>query len=92
MEEKVFYYSTQVVMPGYTKWFANHVICVRPDPYMRDYQAEQDGHKVQVLPTGLNRSYFDSDETRQGLRNRQRQKRYVFCTIARLAKEKNLDG
>lgn len=95
MEEKVFYYSTQVVMPGYTKWFANQCDLVfAPTPMMRDYLLEQGTDTpIQVLPTGLNRSYFDSDErVSRELRNKLGAgKPYVFCTIARLAKEKNLD-
>lgn len=65
-----------------------------PTPMMRDY-LEETGVKsrVRVLPTGLLEDSFHPDRER-ALRLRRElagEKEYLFCTIARLAKEKNLE-
>lgn len=95
MEEKFFYYSTEVATPGYTKWFANRCDMVfAPTALMKDYLLEQGTERpVEILPTGLEPDSFrpDPDKCRQIRRTYGGDKDYVFCTTARLAKEKNLD-
>lgn len=65
-----------------------------PTPSMRDYLAEiGSGASLAVLPTGIGRESFEADETEvESLRSKLLgEKKYLFCTVARLAKEKNID-
>lgn len=65
-----------------------------PTPSMRDYLAEiGSGASLAVLPTGIGRESFDADEAEvESLRRKLLgEKKYLFCTVARLAKEKNID-
>ncbi|MCM1048132.1 MAG: glycosyltransferase [Clostridiales bacterium] len=65
-----------------------------PTPSMRDYLLEIGGSvSVAVLPTGISSDNFTTAKTvvenlRQKLLGG---KKYLFCTVARLAKEKNID-
>lgn len=83
------------VMPFYLKKCMKSCDMVfAPTPLMKDY-LEEVGIKsrVRVLPTGLLGDNFHPDEERS-LRLRRElagEKEYLFCTVARLAKEKNLE-
>lgn len=80
-------------MREYTKYCD---VVLAPTPLMKDY-LEEIGcpAKVEVLPTGLMEGSYMPDEAKaKKLREEllgDSGKKYVFCTIARLAKEKNLD-
>lgn len=83
------------VMPVYlrnTLKGCNMVIA--PTPAIRDYLEDiRIGTPVEVLPTGLSGDSFHPDEDSPGhLREKLSGGRnYIFCTVARLAKEKNLE-
>ncbi|MBD5495612.1 MAG: glycosyltransferase family 4 protein [Lachnospiraceae bacterium] len=65
-----------------------------PTPSMRDYLSEiGSGTSLAVLPTGIGSESFEADGAEvESLRNELLGgKKYLFCTVARLAKEKNID-
>lgn len=65
-----------------------------PTPSMRDYLSEiGSGTSLAVLPTGIGSESFKADKGEvESLRNELLgEKKYLFCTVARLAKEKNID-
>lgn len=67
---------------------------IAPTPAIRDYLEDiQIGAPVEVLPTGLSDDSFLPDEKRaKQLRSELAgQREHLFCTVARLAKEKNLE-
>ncbi len=69
-------------------------VVVAPTPLMKSYLEEiQLKNVIRVLPTGLEReSFFPDEEKAAGLRKELLgDRRYLFCTVARLAKEKNLE-
>ena len=65
-----------------------------PTPLMKNY-LEEVGIKsrVRVLPTGLLKGSYLPDEEKAKLLRRELagEKKYLFCVVARLAKEKNLE-
>lgn len=83
------------LMPAYVKSFGKRCDMVfAPTPMMQDY-LEEIGIEapVRVVPTGLQEDSFYPDR-RRVFEIRQRlagDKKYLFCTVARLAKEKNLE-
>lgn len=83
------------IMPGYVRSYTRHCdMVIAPTPLMKEYLEQiQVGTDIRVLPTGLPEDSFHpdkqrADELRQELIG---DKKYLFCTVARLAKEKNLD-
>lgn len=67
---------------------------IAPTPAIRNYLEDiQIGAPVEVLPTGLSDDSFCPDEKRaEQLRSELAgQREHLFCTVARLAKEKNLE-
>lgn len=65
-----------------------------PTPHIRDYLREAGINlPIEILPTGLSAASFYPDQTKAaGLRTKFREGRpFLFCTVARLAKEKNLE-
>lgn len=83
------------VMPVYLRSRLKHCsLVIAPTPAIRDYlEGIQIGAPVEVLPTGLSEDSFRPEENRAAyLRERFCEGRnYLFCTVARLAKEKNLE-
>lgn len=89
--------------PAFTKnivqYYVNHYagqcdLVFAPTPSMRAYLEDKgDGSKIAVLPTGLGKESFTADEQEAGYLRELLcgEKKYLFCTVARLAKEKNLD-
>lgn len=87
-------------MPLYLKnYFRQCRLVFAPTPLVRDYlEGIQRCVPVSVLPTGLPKESFAPDE-KEAMRIRQKLlagrqetgKRYLFCTVTRLAKEKNLE-
>ena len=83
------------VMPVYLRKYAKSCDMVfAPTPLMKGY-LEEAGVKsqVRVLPTGLNPDSFhpDREKSEQLRRELAGDKQYLFCSVARLAKEKNLE-
>lgn len=82
------------IMPAYVRNYTKHCdMVIAPTPLMKEYLEQiQPNADIRVLPTGLpNDSFFP--EEKNSLRIRQElagRKKYLFCTVARLAKEKNL--
>lgn len=67
---------------------------IAPTPAIQDYLEDiQISAPVEVLPTGLSDDSFRPDEKRaEQLRSELAgQREHLFCTVARLAKEKNLE-
>lgn len=83
------------VMPFYLRKCTKSCDMVfAPTPLMREY-LEEVGIKsrVRVLPTGLLSDSYLPDEERTRLLRKELagEKKHLFCTVARLAKEKNLE-
>ena len=85
----------QNFVPTYVNYFAGHCdVIFAPTPSMQDYLEEIGTQtKLAVLPTGLGKESFETNDT-EVLRLRNELlggRKYLFCCVARLAKEKNLD-
>lgn len=83
------------LMPTYVRNCTRYCeLIIAPTPLIKDYLEEiQQEVPVQVLPTGVPEDSFNPDEI-QAAKIRQtllEDKKYLFCTVARLAKEKNLE-
>ncbi len=64
-----------------------------PTETMKEYLLQRGAEsKVKVLPTGLEDEYFNENkEGSREVRNKYiRDNKYLFCTVSRLSKEKNL--
>lgn len=89
------YEFTKKIVQYYVNNYASQCdIVFAPTPSMQAYLEEKGGGaEIAVLPTGLGKDSFAADEQEAGyLRELLRgEKKYLFCTVARLAKEKNLD-
>ncbi|MDE5933118.1 MAG: glycosyltransferase, partial [Lachnospiraceae bacterium] len=83
------------IVQNYVNYYANQCDLVfAPTLSMQAYMEEKGREtKIAVLPTGLGKESFAADEEETGyLREVLRgEKKYLFCTVARLAKEKNLE-
>lgn len=83
------------IMPAYVRSYMRHCdMVIAPTPLMKEYLEQiQPGTDVRVLPTGLPKDSFCPDEEKSAsLRKALKgNKKVLFCTVARLAKEKNLD-
>lgn len=83
------------IMPVYVRSFTRHCdMVIAPTPLMKDYLEQiESGADIRVLPTGLMKDSFcpDKERARELRRTLAGEKKYLFCTVARLAKEKNLD-
>lgn len=82
------------IMPAYVRSYTKHCdMVIAPTPLMKEYLEQiQSGVDISVLPTGLPEDSFAPEEEKS-LHIRQELsegKSYLFCTVARLAKEKNL--
>lgn len=83
------------IMPYYVNDYMSQCDMVfAPTPLMREY-LEEIGEKAPcaVLPTGLKEESFEPDgvEAAKLRKKLLAGKKYLFCTVARLAKEKNID-
>ncbi|MDO4331239.1 MAG: glycosyltransferase [Eubacteriales bacterium] len=83
------------IMPAYIRAFASKCDgVIAPTPGMKEYLNDICVETpVSVLPTGiLAEGFYPDKEKVQALRGELAgDKKYLFCTVARLAKEKNLD-
>lgn len=83
------------VVTAYTKYFCNHCnLLFAPTPGMKDYlESLEVKTPIEVLPTGISEAHFrPNGKHADQIRDKYKGNRdYLFCTVARLAKEKNLD-
>lgn len=81
------------IVLNWVKRYANSCDAVfAPSPSMKELIAGHGVHRpVKVLPTGLPESFFalDADEAARIRREHLGDKKYLFCTVTRLAEEKN---
>lgn len=82
-------------IPDYINRYAeNCELVFAPTPSMQAYlEKNAVNSRIAVLPTGLTEESFEAnDAAAAGLRRKLLgDKKYLFCTVARLAKEKNMD-
>lgn len=83
------------LIPAYIRNCTRHCdMVIAPTPLMKDYLEQiQLKSDIKVLPTGLTQdSFFPDKERAEKIRSELAgEKKYLFCTVARLAKEKNLE-
>lgn len=83
------------VTPGAINLFANRCeLIFAPTELMKEYLNEKRTKtRIQVMPTGLDSKYFiENKEKSSEMRNKYiGDKKYLFCTVSRLAKEKNIE-
>ena len=79
----------------YLRWFCERCdLLIAPTPGMQSYLDQKEfGTPVEVMPTGIPKESFCPDRERAAaLRHRYLgDADYLFCTVSRLAKEKNLE-
>ena len=84
----------QGVMPAYIRSYTKHCdMVIAPTPLIKKYlEKVQPEADIRVLPTGLSKDNFMPEEEKALCLRKTLAggKRYLFCTVARLAKEKNL--
>lgn len=93
LEREAVAWTKERLVPAHMKTFANLCdIVFAPTPAMESYLRESGViAPVEVLPTGLKCKDFESDGSEAALRNSLiGDKKYLFCTVSRLTKEKNL--
>lgn len=82
------------IIPAYIRNYTRGCdLVLAPTLLMKDYLEQiQVGTEVKVLPTGLPESSFQHDKEKAARLREQLagDKKYLFCTVARLAEEKNL--
>lgn len=82
------------LMPYYVREYTGHCdMVIAPTPLMKSHLEEMEvGAQVSVLPTGITRDSFMPEQEKVQLLRKELAagKKYLFCTVARLAKEKNL--
>lgn len=97
--EQYLHYIKAPFLAGIVPYYVNNYISqcdmvFAPTPLMQEYLEEIGKSALcAVLPTGLREESFEADED-EAVNLRKEllgDKKYLFCTIARLAKEKNLD-
>ncbi len=92
--DKILNYSKEKFVPNRIRNFVNRCDLVfAPTETMKEYLLRSGAEsKVEILPTGLEDEYFN--ENKKGsreVRNKYiRDNKYLFCTVSRLSKEKNL--
>lgn len=95
IEQKTLNFSKEKLIPNCIKYFSNKCDLVfSPTEMMRGYLKEKGTRsEIKVLPTGLDTSYFkENDNDSNKIRNEFiGNKKYLFCTISRLTKEKNIE-
>lgn len=84
----------QGIMPAYIRSYTKHCdMVIAPTPMMKEYLGQiQPDADIRVLPTGLPEDSFTPKEEKAALLRKHLAggKSHLFCTVARLAKEKNL--
>lgn len=95
IESEIIKYTKNTVVPKAIKGFANKCGLVYAPTeviknYLRDIGVKSE---IKVMPTGLEKDYFvGNEDISEGIRNRYKgNKEYLFCTVSRLEKEKNIE-
>ena len=92
--DKILNYSKEKFVPNRIRNFVNRCDLVfAPTETMKEYLLQSGAEsKVEILPTGLEDEYFNENkEGSMEIRNKYiRDNKYLFCTVSRLSKEKNL--
>lgn len=91
--EKIRKLGKEVIVPWYMKTFTNHcdLILAPTAGMMRWIQANGTNTPIEVFPTGLEESYYWATPLESMKIRSQYQCKYLFCTVGRLEKEKNLE-
>ena len=83
-----------LILPAYMRWFTGKCdLVLAPSKGMKRQILEMGVRTpVEMLPTGLEESFFETDERRaEEIRKEYLQDRkYLFCTVSRLEREKNI--
>lgn len=95
LEEKTLSYSKEKLIPSYVRYFSNKCNLVfSPTEMMKAYLEDKGTRsRIEIMPTGLDPSYFkENDEVSKRIREEYKgNKKYLFCTVSRLTKEKNIE-
>ncbi|MFR1709219.1 MAG: glycosyltransferase [Clostridium sp.] len=95
LEGKIISYTKENLVPSYMKRFVNKCeLIFAPTNLIRDYLEKVGAEsEIQVMPTGLDVNYFNENkEVSNEIRNKYiEDKKYLFCTVSRLTKEKNIE-
>lgn len=94
LEKKVFYHGSEKLVTVHNRVFTNKCNLVLAPTYsMKEYLLDNGTMtNVEIIPTGLLEKdfYYDADKSK-GIRDRCiRGRKYLFCTVSRLEKEKNI--
>lgn len=94
VEDLILEFTKERLVPGFIKHFTNKCDLVfAPTDMMKEYLLENSTNtRIEVMPTGLNENYFKgANETVKDIREKYKDnKKYLFCTVSRLSKEKNI--
>lgn len=95
LELKILNSTREKIVPNYIKGFADKCdIVFSPTESMKEYlMGIGVSSRIQIMPTGLKDQYFSknnisSSDIRETYK---KDKKYLFCTVARLTKEKNME-
>lgn len=92
---KILDFTHNNLIPGYVKFFSNKCDLVfAPTKLIKEYLIDTDVvTRIEVMPTGIEESYFcEKNIESQIIRERYiGSKKYLFCTVSRLSKEKNIE-
>lgn len=95
MEKKLLGFVKRKVVPTYLKIFMNNCDMIfAPTGEIKEYlQSSNVKSEVNIIPTGLSKDYFKENiYTTTKIRKKYGEnKKYIFCTVCRLNKEKNLE-
>lgn len=95
IELKILESTKEKIVPGYIKGFANKCdIVFSPTESMKEYlRGIGVSSRIQIMPTGLKDKYFTKNNiSGRDIREKyKRDKKYLFCTVSRLTKEKNME-
>ncbi|HHX11604.1 MAG TPA: glycosyltransferase family 4 protein [Clostridiales bacterium] len=93
-EKKVFYYGSEKLVTVHNRVFTNKCdLVLAPTNSMKEYLLDNGTMtNVEIIPTGLLEEDFAYDPDKsKGIRDRCiGEKKYLFCTVSRLEKEKNI--
>ncbi|WP_042276639.1 glycosyltransferase [[Clostridium] dakarense] len=95
LEDKILNYAKNNFVPKYLSKFANKCDMIFAPTNLIKENLEDNGINtcIEIVPTGLEKGYFNSNiDEAQEIRSKYKgNKKYLFCTVARLVKEKNLE-
>lgn len=94
LEKKVFYYGSEKLVTAHNRVFTNKCdLVLAPTNTMKEYLLDNGTiTNVEIIPTGLLEEDFTYDvDKSKGIRDRCVDgRKYLFCTVSRLEKEKNI--